>query len=466
MKVLITGANGLVGKHIMRQLLLEGHQVFALARSPEKILEVPSSRVFRWTHTEIPPVESLRGIDAVVNLAGENIAGGRWTSRRKDLILSSRKIGTQNLVEGISKLPPAERPRLFLSTSAIGYFGDTGQDAVDESSPVGEGFLAKVCTEWEEAANLSEKLGLRLVIMRLGIVLAKEGGALPKMGPVVLGNGRQWMSWVHIQDIVNFTLLALNDENIRGTYNLVSPHPVTNKDFIKTLGQALKYPLTLPAPGLALKCVLGEMSEMLLGSQKVFPKRLLNSGFQFKYENLESALKELYQSDCYLDVYYFENQFVPVNRHQVFPFFSKAENLEELTPPWLQFRIVRKSSQNIETNTTIDYALKIRGIPVRWKTLIKEWNPEQSFVDDQLSGPYKKWHHLHLFEEVPGGTLLRDEVTFQIPGGPLGRFLLYPLIRREVEAIFAYRRKKIAELLPEKNSLQNRENHINSGATP
>lgn len=447
MKILITGANGLLGKYITRQLLLEGHQVSALARSPERVLELPPEKVFRWKHTEVPSRESLEGIDAVINLAGENIAGSRWTESRKKSINESRWLGTQNLLEGISKLPADQRPKLFLSTSATGIYGDTQQNEVHEDSPKGQDFLADVCRRWEGAAERAQDLGMRVVLMRLGVILSKEGGALSKMGPAILGDGEQWMSWVHIQDVSNFIRAALANENLSGPFNLVAPQSVKNRDFTKTLARVLKFPITLPTPSAVLKLVLGEMSGMLLSNQRVVPKKLLAAGFQFEFHDLELTLRDLFNNNSFLDNYHIVNQFVPLSRKQVFPFFSKAENLGIITPPWLQFRITRKSSEQVEKNTTIEYTLKIRGIPVRWKTLITEWNPDASFVDDQLRGPYSKWHHLHLFEEVPGGTLLRDEVTFQVPGWYLGRLFLVPFIRREVNAIFSYRQKKIAELL-------------------
>jgi len=189
-----------------------------------------------------------------------------------------------------------------------------------------------------------------------------------------------------------------------------------------------------------------------LSDQRVLPSAALSRGYGFQFSNLESALNDLYQNSSFTTQFFSASQFVPLPRNQVFPFFSKAENLEILTPPWLNFHILTKTTPEIEKGTQIQYKLKIHGVPVKWKTLIQEWNPDTSFVDFQLKGPYKIWHHEHFFCDVPGGTLILDQVRFVIPGGILG-LLLLPLIRRDVQTIFSYRQKAIQNLV-EKGQLK------------
>lgn len=446
MKVLVTGASGLVGRNLVRRLLLEGHDVRALARTPSKLRELPANKIHPWSDREKAPCQAFEDVDVVVHLAGEGIADARWTPARKKRLVESRVLGTKNLLAGLGEVPQGRRPKAFISASAIGYYGDTGEREVDESAAPGRDFLAGLCVEWEAAANAARSLGLRVVTPRLGIVLSKEGGALSKMGPATLGSGKQWMSWVHIDDVVRFLVAAAENPALTGAYNLAAPSPVRNREFTRVFAKALGYPLVLPAPALAIKLALGELASAVLSSQRVLPSRTLASGFAFEHTDLAKALKSIYRGATFLDSHFIVNQFVPMAREELFPFFSRAENLETLTPPWLQFKIVDKSTESIEQGTLISYKLKIHGVPVRWRTRILKWTPGQHFVDDQLSGPYKKWTHLHLFESVPGGTLLRDEVVFRVPGSVIGKLLLTAWIRKDVSMIFSYRQKKIAEL--------------------
>lgn len=444
MKVLVTGATGLVGKKLVHKLLTSGHEVVALARSPEKLPEIATKNIIKWDDTQSPPSYIFSGCDAVIHLAGEGIADKRWTPQRKEQLWNSRVNGTKNLVDSFSSLPPELRPRVFISGSAIGYYPSSEAD-LNESAKAGTGFLSNLCKNWEKAATQAEKIGIRTVLLRTGLVLSREGGVLSKTGPVILGDGNQWMSWIHIDDMIRFILFSLENTSTSGPYNLTSPLPVQNKEFTKVVARVAGYPFTIKAPSFALKLALGELAETVLANQKVLPARTLAAGFAFEYPEIQDCIKNLLSNYSLVDNVFYSSQFVPLNRKEVFSFFSQADNLETLTPPWLNFNIYKKSTQDIEQGTLIDYKLKIHGIPLKWKTLILEWNPETSFVDLQLKGPYKKWHHLHTFEEVLGGTLISDHVTFQIPGGIAGKLLL-PFIRKDVNAIFKFRQNKIREL--------------------
>lgn len=444
MKILVTGATGLIGRRLLHVLLKQRHHVLALARSPEKLPELPENNVFSWSDHQIVPLDALKNCDAVIHLAGEGIADQRWSDERKKRIWDSRVAGTKNLIKSIGLLDHHQRPRLLISGSAIGYYGQSDQPQ-DETSKRGDGFLSNLCAEWEWAAQDSENDGLRTVLIRTGLVLANESGVLAKTGPVVLGNGRQWMSWIHIEDIIRFILFALENKNLSGSYNLTAPHPVTNKEFTTAVAQFSSIPLTISVPQFALKLILGEMSEIVLANQKVIPTKTLASGFRFIYSQLDTALNNLLSGSSMTNHVFSTKQFVPAERVQIFSFFSKAENLEILTPPWLNFQIQKKSTPEIQKGSLIDYQLKIHGVPVRWRTVIREWNPDESFVDFQLKGPYRKWHHLHTFDDVQGGTLISDEVNFVIPGWIFGNLFL-PLIKKDVNEIFKYRQKKIKEL--------------------
>jgi uncharacterized protein (TIGR01777 family) len=236
------------------------------------------------------------GAHAVVHLAGESIAGGRWTAERKKKIVESRLVGTQNLAESIAKV--TRRPAVLVSASAIGYYGDRGDEVLTESSSSGSGFLAQVASGWEAATEPAARAGVRVVAPRIGVVLAGQGGALPKMALPFrfglggrVGSGKQWMSWITLDDLVRLLVYAVTNELIRGPVNAVSPQSVTNAEFTRTLARVLHRPAIFPAPAFAVRLVLGEMAdELLLASQRVEPKVAMESGFRFQYPQLETAL--------------------------------------------------------------------------------------------------------------------------------------------------------------------------------
>ena len=301
MTIAITGATGLIGKSLCPRLQREGKDLVLFARNTRSAQSLfPGARVIEWDAVAgPPPVGSLDGIDAVVHLLGEGIAAGRWSSRRKKAIRESRVEGTRNLVEALGH--SSQPPGLLVSGSAIGFYGSRGDEELDESSERGGGFLGDVCQAWEEEALAAEALGIRTVLLRTGIVLSPSGGALAKMllpfrmfVGGALGSGKQWMSWIHIDDEVGLIRHLLNNDGLRGPVNATAPGPVTNSEFSKTLGRVLGRPSILPVPGLVLKLLMGEMAqELLLNGQKVLPQRLLASGYQFKFPELEGALRDL-----------------------------------------------------------------------------------------------------------------------------------------------------------------------------
>ena len=293
MKIAIAGGSGLVGSALIPILQSDGNQITRLVRSSPKPGEI------EW-HPNQDKVSalSLEGFEAIINLAGENIAGGRWTDDQKRKIRDSRMNGTHLLSEAIAQMK--SKPRVFICASATGIYGDRDDETLDEQSESGGGFLAGVCREWEQATEPASKAGVRVVNLRMGPILARDGGMLSKlltpfkmgMGGKV-GSGKQYISWVALDDAVNAIKLAIDDESIHGPINIVSPNPVTNEEFTKTLGHVLNRPTALAMPAFAARLAFGEMAdEMLLASQKVMPKRLSQAGFQFQYPTLESAMRK------------------------------------------------------------------------------------------------------------------------------------------------------------------------------
>lgn len=296
MKILVTGSNGLIGSSLVPFLTTGGHQVVRLVRSLKPVRE---PQVLWDPEGGDIRAEGLEGLDGVVHLAGESIAEGRWTPEKKAAIRKSRVEGTKLLCETLARLKNA--PKVLVCASAIGYYGSRGYETLTEQSSRGVGFLPEICQEWEAASASASGRGIRVVLLRTGIVLSSAGGALAKMVPIfrmgaggILGDGRQVMSWVSIDDVVGIIAHALMTESFSGAANAVAPNPVTNREFTKTLGRVLKRPTLFPAPAFALRLLVGELAdEALLASAKVVPGKLLQSGYSFRYPGLEEALRHV-----------------------------------------------------------------------------------------------------------------------------------------------------------------------------
>jgi uncharacterized protein (TIGR01777 family) len=298
MKALVTGATGFVGPRLLRLL----DRPVALSRDPDRAKEKIGhlvERIIRWDPLQGPPPrEAFAGVDAVFHLAGESVAEGRWTAAQKAKIRDSRVVGTRNLVQGIAQEP--SRPAVLVSASAVGFYGNRGDEELTEAAPPADDFLARVCIDWEREALAAEKLGVRVVTARTGIVLGAGGGALAKMllpfklgagGP--LGNGRQWMPWVHVADLARLYTHAADTASIVGPMNAVAPNPVRNSEFTKALARQLHRPAFMPAPYFGLRLAFGEFAQVLFASQRVIPKVAVDTGFVFQYPEIATALREI-----------------------------------------------------------------------------------------------------------------------------------------------------------------------------
>lgn len=305
MKVAVTGATGFVGTRLVEKLTAAGYQVLVLTRNPVKGRKVfpqsafPQVEIINYNPRESGAwQQSISGCDAVVNLAGEPIAQERWTERQKQEILTSRQLGTQKIVAAITQA--ANKPQVLVNASAIGYYGTSETATFEETSPSGSDFLAQVCQTWEAEAQKVTAADVRLVIIRFGIVLGKEGGALAKMltpfklfagGP--LGSGQQWFSWIHRDDLVNLIIEAIKRPDISGVVNGTAPNPVRMSQFCQVLGNVMNRPSWLPVPDFALELLLGDGAQVVLEGQKVLPNRTQALGYQYQYPHLESALKDI-----------------------------------------------------------------------------------------------------------------------------------------------------------------------------
>lgn len=296
MKILMTGGTGFIGQTLCPALLAVGHTLTVYSRYPDKVNTILGDQVM--------PLNSLRTLsetdhfDAIINLAGAPIFGKRWTDERKQVLLHSRIDITQDLVQFIARAHT--KPEVFLSGSAIGFYGNQGDTILDETSSGHDDFGRQLCVEWENEARKAKEYGVRICLLRTGLVIGKNGGFIkPMILPFKLGlggrlgSGKQWMPWVHIDDHVAICFTLLNNTELKGAFNLTAPNPVTNKVFAQTLANTLHRPAFLPAPTWILKLLLGEMSELLLGSQRVIPKRMLDADYQFKFTELDAALQQV-----------------------------------------------------------------------------------------------------------------------------------------------------------------------------
>jgi len=298
--VLVTGGTGFIGSRVCDALHEKDYAVHVVSRDPERAKTKLQSvqEIYAWNpETEQLPSEAISDVQAVIHLAGESIAG-RWNAEKKRRIRDSRILSTRNLVASFADAET--KPDVLVCASAIGLYGDSGDESFTEESPAGTDFLAEVCQEWEAESHKASEYGIRVVFVRIGLVLGLGGGLLEQVLPLFrigaggkLGSGKQWMSWIHVDDVVGIVMHALQNENIRGALNATAPTPVRNIEFTKTLGAVLRKPAIFPVPAFGLKLIMGEFADFVVLSQNVLPEKTEASGYEFQHRTLESALKDL-----------------------------------------------------------------------------------------------------------------------------------------------------------------------------
>ncbi len=447
MNILLTGASGFVGQRLGIALVQAGHRVHALMRRPDPSRLPYPCEVFAWDGLQDPiPAPALAGVEAVMHLAGESIAGQRWRPEVKQRLRDSRILGTRHLIEALTR----HEVQVLIGASAIGYYGERGDEVVDEDSGPGQDFLAELCRDWER--ELFAAKGPRTVAMRIGVVLDQGDGALAKMAPpfrdgygAALGSGKQWLSWVHREDLVRMFLWALTNTSANGVYNAVAPQPETNRRLSECLAAHFRTWQLPKVPAPVLRIGLGEMASFLLASTRVTPRRLAQEGFTWQYPELGPALTATLPPLRPFEQYRVFAQYLPQPPEALFPFFEDAYNLEAITPPWLHFKVLGMDSEQIGPGTHIDYRLRLHGLPVRWQSLIESFDPPRQFVDRQTKGPYRSWHHTHTFAPLGSGTLMGDLLRYRLPASAVGHALASWKVERDVQAIFAYRRERLAE---------------------
>ena len=301
-RILITGATGFIGRPLCRELIDNGYQVIAVSRNPARAEKLFEGKVTAIGWEELggeSPLEAVEGAAAIINLAGDNLAAGRWTEKKKSLILNSRLNAGKAVTKAIKNA--AKKPRVLIQASGIGYYGDRGDEMLCENSSNGKGFLAEVAAEWERSVRDVEDMGVRTATVRLGVVLGKNGGVVSRLvTPFRLfagghpGSGKQWVSWIHLEDVVGAIGMLVENENCKGTFNLTAPEAILSKKFYTIFGKTMHRPSVFPMPGFMLRLMLGEIAdELLLTSNRVVPKRLLEAGYKYSFPDLSEALGEI-----------------------------------------------------------------------------------------------------------------------------------------------------------------------------
>ena len=470
MRVFLTGATGFIGRALSLRLVGAGHQVTAWVRDGTRARTLIGPDIALASTREGSNIRSeIEGADAVVNLAGEPVFGGRWTPARKHALVESRVNLTREITQAIAA--SSKHPAVLISASAVGYYGDRGDQFVEDDAAAGDDFLATLSRNWEGAAVDARGSGVRVFIPRIGIVLGADGGALARMlapfrlgfgGPI--GSGRQFVPWIHLHDMVEVLATALEDERFSGPMIASAPNPVTNRDLAKVIGKLLHRPTFMTAPALALKLALGEAAAMLLTGQRVRPGRLEQAGFSWHFPTIEAALGDILKDNYPLiqrideatprpsapsnSNYLADHQarFVLTQKtkvdapiEEIFRFFSEPQNLGVMTPTSMQFRMVGAMPAQMRRGVRIDYQVRLGPMPLDWRTYIEAWEPPRLFADSQESGPYSCWWHEHHFEADGDRTRMEDRVYYCPPLGPFGVVANALFVAPALRNIFAYR---------------------------
>ena len=474
MRFAITGATGFLGRALVLRLARDGHHVVALVRDPVAARGVLGAHpTVVALADDLAVTRAVHAADAIINLAGEGILERRWTAARKAALRASRVDLTRRLADAI-----ATRPRplpALVSASAIGWYGDRGDELVDETAAPGTDFAAELCRDWEAAAEAARPRCERVVRARIGVVIGGEGGALATMRPLFrwglggpIGRGDQWVSWIHLDDAVEALLRCATDAALDGAVNLVAPTPVTNRAMATSIGAALHRPAWLPAPRFGVRLALGARAALVLGGQRVVPAALQRVGFAWAWPSLDAAIAEAVRgapdavqlarapaalpTSAYLAARpprYTLTARTVIDRPlaEVFAFFCAAENLGAITPPDMGFTIVTPTPIAMAAGAVIDYRIRASGVPMAWRTVIDAWEPPAAgrarFVDSQARGPYACWWHEHRFEADGDRTIMIDTVHYAPPLGPLGAVANTLMVAGELRRIFTHRGRAI-----------------------
>lgn len=470
--ILITGATGTIGRKLVLRLLGSGYAVTALVRGVTRARDMLPGAVEIVALSDTAAL--TRAVDAaygIINLAGENIAAARWTEARRGQLYASR-VGVTTQLASLIRTRATPLP-VLVSASAVGIYAGAADGEQAEAAPQGTDFLASLCQAWEAAALAARPNCGRVVLARLGVVLARDGGyavAMRRLAQVCLAGpvagGGQWLPWVHVRDVVEALVFALTAAGLDGPCNVVAPEAVTQGGFIAAYAQRLGRRARVPAPAWALKLAMGERAALALASCRVAPRALSAAGFVFTYPRLPQALDALTASEevafdrvaeATPDAYRTARKpryrltattTIAAPLDEVFGFFADARNLAAMTPEALGFQIRTAMPLTMREGAEVTYRVALGGLPMGWQTRIDAWEPGQRFVDVQLRGPYRAWWHEHRFWADGDRTVMADTVMYAPPLGPLGWVANRLVVQRLLRQIFGFRADAMAYRFP------------------
>ena len=474
MRIIIVGATGFIGRSFVSSCIGKGYQIVALVRDRNRARNLLGNNVEIVDINDSDEIlkEIFENSDALVNLSGKQLAGVRWTSAKKREFESSR-IGVANRLSEIV-LDCKNPPKVIVSSSAVGVYGNRSSEKLFEHSQLGSDYLSQMCVDWEAAAASSQRKETRVCLLRFGVVIGREGGILKQIMPgfnfgigSYIGNGRQIVPWVHISDVVNVIHKCISDSEMFGSVNVTSPNPVTSKDFALKLANITNAKFVLPVPSVFLKIVFGEGEKVLTNSQNAFPEKLIQQSFEFQFPDLESSLAEEVKVDDVTiskitsleqkhDFIRLDNPtkhspqyelktktVINASVSDVFDFFADPSNLSLTTPTWMNFKMI-SYPEKVELDSKMTYMISIGFVRLKWETVILTWDNPNSFVDWQRKGPYRLWIHCHeILEQNTSTSLMIDKVYYSMPFGLLGKVVHELFVKHLLKRIFSYRLKII-----------------------
>ena len=456
MRILVTGATGLIGHHLCRQLLSLGHQLTVVTRSKTNYNENVGLPAFILEHDLMKePLKAspiLESIEVIIHLAGENIAKSRWSKDFKQKLYDSRINTTKNLLAPFNELKQ-KKLSLVICASGVGIYTSSDQEC-DEQTPTREdtSFFSHLCHKWERCVSeRCEKLSVRSIQARFGAVLARDGGMLTQLEPYArsgfLGKmpGKDfWLSWIHIEDAVRALIFCIENSEISGAVNLTSVEPCLYSKFIYQLNQTFKKKDFLPPPKFLLSILHGEIIDVLTRSHRIFPQKLIRKGFSFEFQDINTALKNLYKNFL-LPLRFETTQWIPRDKSTVFDLFLSLKNLKKITPEWLNFEWIGTPPLKLDQNTELTYKMSIYGLNIKSKTKITSYKPPNLFIDEQTNSLFDKWRHIHQFQSFAGGTLIIDRMNYQLSYNL--NLLVGPKVQSDMKKLFNHRKQKLLELL-------------------
>lgn len=455
MRILITGATGLVGRHLCKALLEAGHSLTVVTRCQKKYDELVGLPAFILEHDLNQGVISssvLEAIEVIIHLAGENIGGSKWTKNFKQKLHNSRVLTTQNLLDSFKPLKQKVLSTV-ISASGIDIYPPSDQEYHEETPTTNKSFLSHLCQEWEKSAiERAKHLNIRSIQARFGLVLSRDSKVLEEMEPFarkgLLGriSGKDfWMSWIYIEDLIRALIFCIENTQIQGPINCTSPHPCLHSDFIRTLNQSFGKKDFLPAPKTLLSLFKGDLIHSVTKSHKVIPRQLESMGFSFHFKDIASTLTSMYQ-DFQATLRYEGWLWFPQSIEKVFEFCTFLENVKKISPPWIKFQLNKENPLKITKDTEFGYTFCIHRLTIKTKAKIVAYKKPYFFADENIKGGFfHKWHHKHYFKTLAGGTLVTDQISYQLPKGLnlLGSFWA----KSDIKKIFDYRHQKMADFL-------------------